>query len=627
MGIAAFLATALMVGASGAWHLLRGDRSPAVKKMFAMAMGMLLLVAPLQAVVGDVHGLNTLKHQPAKVAAMEGHWENEPGAGVPLTLFGLPDMDKEETRYALNIPRLGSLILTHSWDGQFPGLKSYPAADRPNVPVVFWSFRVMVGLGLLMIALAIWALWTLARPAVRIPRAATLRAVDGTLWTDRHAGRLVCHRSGPPALGGVRRDAHGRCGHAARVGRADADAGAFRGGIPAGVRRRRVLHAAPDPHGSHARPGHAPLSGGPGEPRQPSRPCPPPPPAPACRRKPRIREHEMGIDLALIWAVIILFGIMMYVIMDGFDLGIGILFPLVSDPGERDVMVNTVAPVWDGNETWLVLGGAGLMAAFPLAYSVILHALHLPLVFMLLGLIFRGVAFEFRFKADERHRPLWDRAFVLGSICATFFQGVALGAYIEGIPVVGRVYQGGPWDWISPFSLFTGAGLVAAYALLGCTWLIMKTEGALQRRMCRAAKPLTLALLAVIAALSLWTPLAQPQIAQRWFSLPNMFWFLPVPLLVAAAGFDLIRRVRGAPAAGPFLLSLGLVFLGYSGLGISIWPAIIPPDVSIWTAAAPPQSLGFALVGALAIIPVILMYTAWSYYVFRGKVRAGEGYH
>ena len=168
-----------------------------------------------------------------------------------------------------------------------------------------------------------------------------------------------------------------------------------------------------------------------------------------------------------------------------------------------------MAPVWDGNETWLVLGGAGLMAAFPLAYSVILHALHLPLVFMLLGLIFRGVAFEFRFKADERHRPLWDRAFVLGSICATFFQGVALGAYIEGIPVVGRVYQGGPWDWISPFSLFTGAGLVAAYALLGCTWLIMKTEGALQRRMCRAAKPLTLALLAVIAALSLWTPLAQ----------------------------------------------------------------------------------------------------------------------
>jgi cytochrome d ubiquinol oxidase subunit II len=237
------------------------------------------------------------------------------------------------------------------------------------------------------------------------------------------------------------------------------------------------------------------------------------------------------------------------------------------------------------------------------------------------------VAFEFRFKADEHHRPLWDRAFVLGSVCATFFQGVTLGAYIEGIPVVDRAYQGGAWDWISPFSLFTGAGLVVAYALLGCTWLIMKTEGRLHRHMCDIARPLTLLLLAVIAALSVWTPLAQPQIAQRWFSLPNMFWFLPVPLLVAVTGFDLIRRVKGMPNAGPFVLSLALLFLGYSGLGISIWPAIIPPDVSIWTAAAPPQSLGFALVGALAIIPIILMYTAWSYYVFRGKVRLGEEFH
>jgi cytochrome bd ubiquinol oxidase subunit II len=335
----------------------------------------------------------------------------------------------------------------------------------------------------------------------------------------------------------------------------------------------------------------------------------------------------MGIDLALIWAVIILFGVMMYVVMDGFDLGIGILFPLIRDRDERDVMVNTVAPVWDGNETWLVLGGAGLMAAFPLAYSVILSALHLPLVFMLLGLVFRGVAFEFRFKADEHHRPYWDLAFVFGSVTATFFQGVTLGAYIEGIAVVGRAYQGGAWDWISPFSLFTGLGLVGGYALLGCTWLIMKTEGRLHRHMCSIARPLTFALLAVIAVLSVWTPLAQPHIAQRWFSLPNMFWFLPVPVLVAAAGYDLIRRVRGTPAAGPFLLSLALVFLAYTGLGISIWPAIIPPDISIWTASAPPQSQGFALVGALLIIPIILVYTAWSYYVFRGKVRTGEEFH
>lgn len=335
----------------------------------------------------------------------------------------------------------------------------------------------------------------------------------------------------------------------------------------------------------------------------------------------------MGIDLALIWTVIILFGVMMYVIMDGFDLGIGILLPFTPERDDRDVMVNTVAPVWDGNETWLVLGGAGLMAAFPLAYAVILSALYLPLAFMLLGLIFRGVAFEFRFKADAHHRPFWDKAFIAGSVVATFFQGVTLGAYIEGIQVVGRTYQGGAWDWLGPFPLFTGLGLVVAYALLGCTWLILKTEGELQRRMCGLARPLTLATLAVIAIVSLWTPLAQPNIAERWFSLPNLFWFVPVPLLVLASGHCLIRQLDRSPHAGPFVLSLCLVFLGYSGLGISLWPAIIPPDISIWEASAPAQSQGFALVGALAIIPVILMYTAWSYYVFRGKVRSGEGYH
>ncbi|MDS1141543.1 cytochrome d ubiquinol oxidase subunit II [Pusillimonas sp. SM2304] len=335
----------------------------------------------------------------------------------------------------------------------------------------------------------------------------------------------------------------------------------------------------------------------------------------------------MGIDLALIWAIIILFGILMYVVMDGFDLGIGILFPLVPDKEDRDVMMNTVAPVWDGNETWLVLGGAGLLAAFPLAYSVILSAFMLPLVFMLLGLIFRGVAFEFRFKAHDHRRHWWDKAFILGSITATFFQGVTLGAYMHGIPVVNRSYAGGALDWISPFSIFTGLGLLAAYALLGCTWLIFKTEGALHDRMLQLARPLTLVLLGVIAIISIWTPLTHAAIAERWFSLPNLFWFAPVPLLVALAAYYLLRSLQRTPHAGPFLLTLALIFLGYSGLGISIWPYIIPPDISIWDASGPAQSQGFALVGALFIVPFILMYTAWSYYVFRGKVVAGEGYH
>ncbi|NML18933.1 cytochrome d ubiquinol oxidase subunit II [Azohydromonas caseinilytica] len=335
----------------------------------------------------------------------------------------------------------------------------------------------------------------------------------------------------------------------------------------------------------------------------------------------------MGIDLPLLWALIILFGVMMYVVMDGFDLGIGMLFPLVPAKADRDVMMNTVAPVWDGNETWLVLGGAGLLAAFPLAYAVVLSALYLPLILMLVGLIFRGVAFEFRFKAQPHRQHLWDKAFIGGSFVATFFQGVTLGAYLQGVPVQDGRFAGGALDWLAPFPLLTGLGLVSTYALLGSTWLILKTEGALQQRMRQLTRPLAWTLLAFIGLVSIWTPLAHPAIAQRWFTLPNLLWFLPVPVLVVVAMAWLQRAVRQEAQAAPFMLTLLLVFLGYSGLGISLWPHIIPPGLSIRDAAGPPQSLGFALVGALLIIPVILMYTAWGYWVFRGKVRHGDGYH
>jgi len=335
----------------------------------------------------------------------------------------------------------------------------------------------------------------------------------------------------------------------------------------------------------------------------------------------------MGVDLSLIWAVIIFFGVMMYVVMDGFDLGIGMLYAFVPDRHDRDVMMNTVAPVWDGNETWLVLGGAGLLAAFPLAYSVVLSALYLPLVLMLLGLIFRGVAFEFRFKANDRERHVWDKAFICGSLAAAFFQGVALGAYIDGIRVSGRVFAGGPLDWLQPFPLFCGVGVAVAYTVLGSTWLIVKTEGDLHRRMLHLTGRLAWVLLGVIAVISIWTPLAQPRIAARWFSLPNLIWFAPVPLLVLLCMYRLVRSLRADARIAPFLYTLALVFLGYSGLAISVWPNIVPPNISIWDAAAPPQSQGFTLVGALFIIPFILMYTVWAYYVFRGKVRHGEGYH
>lgn len=333
------------------------------------------------------------------------------------------------------------------------------------------------------------------------------------------------------------------------------------------------------------------------------------------------------IDFSVIWFAIIVFAVLMYITMDGFDLGIGILFLFNRDRAQRDVMVNTVAPVWDGNETWLVLGGAGLYGAFPLAYAVIADALAIPLTAMLIGLIFRGVAFEFRFKATQAHRPLWDNAFIGGSLLATFCQGIAVGAILNGFSVTGRAYSGSALSWLAPFPLFCGIGLMIAYALLASTWLIMKTSDRLQRAMLRLTVPLLLALLLVIGVISLWTPLSHPDIARRWFSLPNLYWFMPVPVLVILCAAGILRGVQRGAHYSPFLLTLALIFLGFSGLGISLWPMIIPPDISLWQAASPPGSQAFMLVGSLLIIPVILGYTAWSYYIFRGKVREDEGYH
>ncbi len=335
----------------------------------------------------------------------------------------------------------------------------------------------------------------------------------------------------------------------------------------------------------------------------------------------------MTLDLSLIWVLIIAFGLAMYVVMDGFDLGIGILFPFVRGPSDRDVMVNTVAPVWDGNETWLVLGGAGLLAAFPLAYSVLLSALYLPIVLMLMGLILRGVSFEFRFKAVPRHRPFWDLAFIFGSYLTAFCQGAALGAFIDGIKVTGPSYDGGALDWLSGFSVFTGFGVIVAYALLGSTWLIMKTGGDLQQRMIVMARRILPVLIVLIGGVSLATPLMHSAIAARWFHLPNLLFFSPVPVLVALTAVWLWRMLNGAPRFGPFLASLFLLFLGYSGLAISLWPNIVPPGLSFRAAAAPPESQGFALVGAALIIPVILLYTGWAYWVFRGKVTEHESFH
>lgn len=327
-----------------------------------------------------------------------------------------------------------------------------------------------------------------------------------------------------------------------------------------------------------------------------------------------------------LFAGIIGFGLLMYVLMDGFDLGVGILFPAAKSDQDRDVMMNTVAPIWDGNETWLVLGGAGLFGAFPLAYGVILSALYLPLTVMLIALVFRGVAFEFRFKAGK-NKYLWDIAFSAGAIVCTFAQGVTLGAFIQGLPVVDNGFAGGDFDWLTPFSIMTGFSLITGYALLGATWLIFKTEGPLQVWAYGKAMAMLVLMLVCMSAVSLWTPILDPAIADRWFSWPNILFLSPVPLAVAATAITLVAKLNARAELAPFLLSLFLFWLGFSGLAVSLWPNIIPPSISIWDAASPTESLSFMIWGFVVLVPVILAYTTYSYWVFRGKVTRDSGYH
>jgi cytochrome d ubiquinol oxidase subunit II len=336
----------------------------------------------------------------------------------------------------------------------------------------------------------------------------------------------------------------------------------------------------------------------------------------------------MALDLPLIWAGLIAFAVLAYVVLDGFDLGVGILFAVEHDAAARDTMVNSVAPVWDGNETWLVLGGGGLLATFPLAYSIVLPALYPAIVAMLLALVFRGVAFEFRFRAASgAGRKAWDLAFFGGSVLAAFCQGLALGGLLQGIKVADRQYAGGWWDWLTSFSNLCGCALVIGYALLGACWLVWRTEDALQRRCRRYAGALGVATLGLIVVVSLWTPMLNPAFAERWFGWPGILLTSPVPVLVAVLAWLFWRGLARRQDLAPFLCALGWFVLCYAGLGISLYPLIVPPSLTIWQAAAPPESLSFLLVGAAVLIPIILVYTGYAYWVFRGKVRTGEHYH
>ncbi len=330
--------------------------------------------------------------------------------------------------------------------------------------------------------------------------------------------------------------------------------------------------------------------------------------------------------LPVIWAGLIGVAVAMYVILDGFDLGIGLLFPLGRNERERDLMMNSVAPFWDGNETWLVLGGGGLWVAFPQAYAVIMPALYLPVILMLLGLVLRGVAFEFRWIAVTS-KPLWNVAFAGGSTVAAFCQGLILGGLIQGVKVENGAFAGGAFDWATPFSALCGFGVVAGYALLGATWLVMKTEGAVAERAREQAKLLLVTVLVFMAAVSLWTPLAFERIAARWFALPNILFLWPVPFVTALVAFAAWRWLEAGRELLPFVAAIALFLLGYLGLVISIFPYLVPPALTIWQTAAVPASQIFMLLGTLPLLPLILAYVAFIYWIFRGKVREGEGYH
>jgi cytochrome bd ubiquinol oxidase subunit II len=335
--------------------------------------------------------------------------------------------------------------------------------------------------------------------------------------------------------------------------------------------------------------------------------------------------HAMTLDLPLLFAILLAFGVAMYVVMDGFDLGLGVLFRFAPSDADRDAMMNSIAPIWDGNETWLVLGGTLLIAAFPMAYAILLPAFYVPLVVMLFALIFRGIAFEFRFRA-ERFRRLWDWSFAVGSALAGFCQGLVLGGVIDGVAVKDGTFAGGTFDFLSGFAVASGIGLVAGYALLGATWLILKTSGATQAFGRRAARPALLVTLLFIALVSLWTPLTHEQIAQRWFSLPNILFLWPVPFVTALAALAIWRSIESAHEALPFLFSIAIFLLALSGLGVSLFPYAIPWRITLWQAAASTPTLEFVGVGVLIILPITLAYLGYAHWIFRGKVGAEGGY-
>lgn len=332
------------------------------------------------------------------------------------------------------------------------------------------------------------------------------------------------------------------------------------------------------------------------------------------------------MEIALIWYGIIGLAVFIYVVLDGFDLGIGILFPFASNRAERDLMMNSIAPVWDGNETWLVLGGGGLFAVFPLAYSVTMPAFYAPVTIMLLGLVLRGVSFEYRFKT-KKGKFLWDKAFFVGSLSATVMQGIMLGTLLQGIEMNGRAYSGGWFDWLTPFTLFCGLSTVCAYVLLGGCWLIMKLPEDIAERYYSVTKHWGLGLVLCISVVSVWLPFTNDIIFNRWFSLPNGVIYLVVPLAALLFVRQIFKALNECKGRRAYLFGVGLFLISFVGFAISTYPYIVPFTLTYAEAAAPASSLTFLLVGTCFLLPAIIGYSAYAYWVFRGRLNHEDRYH
>ena len=324
------------------------------------------------------------------------------------------------------------------------------------------------------------------------------------------------------------------------------------------------------------------------------------------------------MDIPLLFAAVTAFAVVVYVLADGFDLGVGILFLIAPREIDRDRMMQSIEPVWDANETWLVMGGLLLYAGFPAGYYILMPAFYLPIMLMLFSLIFRGISFAFRFQPGP-FRRFWDFAFALGSLFATLSQGLILGGIIAGVPVANGAFAGGPLSFFNIEGVLCGLGLVAGYSLLGACWLVRKTEDGTQIFAREIGRTALIATTIMLAAVSGWTALIHGDVAARWFGWPNIAFLAPVPLVTAGIIVALWQSLWGERDARPFVLALALFLLGFVGLVVSLWPYVVRPDLTIWDAASDRSTQIFAGVGVVIIMPIVLAYQAHAYWVFRGK--------